>query len=202
MSDSASRLAPDDMPTGLPLLRSAALARNWWAILIRGIAAVIFGIIALLLPAQALIVLALLFGAYLLVDGVFAIVAAIAAATHQARWGLLLLEGALDILVGLLALGAPGVIVVGAIWVTAAWAIVTGGLMLAAAFRLHSGHGNWLLALGGLVSVVWGVLLWLWPLIGALVLTIWLGAYALIFGAALIAFALRLRARHLATRAD
>ncbi|MDA8252655.1 MAG: DUF308 domain-containing protein [Rhodospirillales bacterium] len=194
MSEPSPRIAPD-----LPLLRSAALARNWWAMLIRGIAAVAFGIIAFLLPVQAVTVLALLFGVYLLVDGVFVIVAAIAAATHHTRWGLLLLEGAIDIVVGLLALAAPGAVILGVVWVTAGWAIVTGGLMLAAAFRLHGGHGNWLLGLGGLVSIVWGVLLWLWPLFGAIVLTIWLGAYAVIFGAALIAFALRLRRRHLAT---
>lgn len=194
MSAPSPRIVPD-----LPLRRSAALARNWWAMLIRGIAAIVFGIIAFLLPVQAVAVLALLFGIYLLVDGVFAIVAAIAAVAHHARWGLLLLEGAIDVAVGLLALVAPGAVILGVVWVTAAWAIVTGGLMLAAAFRLHDGHGNWLLGLGGLVSIVWGVLLWLWPLFGAIVLTIWLGAYAVIFGVTLIAFALRLRRRHLET---
>ena len=193
MSDLPSRFLPD-LPDGMRLHRSAALARNWWAMLIRGIAAVVFGIVAFLLPATALFVLAMLFGAYLLVDGVFAIVAA---AAHHLRWGLLLAEGVLDILIGLLALAAPGVVVIGAVWVTAAWAIVTGALMLAAAFRLHGSHGNWLLGLGGLISVIWGILLWLWPLIGALVMTLWLGAYAVIFGIALIAFAFRLRARHL-----
>jgi uncharacterized membrane protein HdeD (DUF308 family) len=196
LSDLPFRLRPD-LPDGLRLHRSAALARNWWAMLIRGIAAVVFGIIAFLLPVTALAVLAMLFGAYLLVDGVFAIVAAVAAAAHHLRWGLLLAEGVINILVGLLALAAPGAVVIGVVWVMAAWAIITGALMLAAAFRLHGSHGNWLLGLGGLISVVWGVLLWLWPLMGALVITLWLGAYAVIFGIALIAFAFRLRARHM-----
>jgi uncharacterized membrane protein HdeD (DUF308 family) len=196
MSDFPSHFAPG-AAGGPMMLRSAALARNWWAILIRGIAAVIFGVVAFLLPAQSVAVLALVFGVYLLVDGVFAIIAAIAAATHHTRWGLLMLEGAVDILVGLLALAAPGAVIIGVVWITAVWAIVTGVLMLAAAFRLHSGHGNWLLGLGGLISVIWGVLLWLWPLVGAIVLTIWLGAYAVIFGIAMIALALRLRGRHL-----
>lgn len=196
MSDLSSRFAPDDRPGDPRLLRGAVLVRNWWAILIRGIAAVVFGVIAFLLPAQAVAVLALVFGAYLLVDGVFAITAAIAAAARHTRWGLLLAEGVIDLLVGLLALGAPGLVIVGVLWVIAAWAVITGVLMLAAAFRLPGGHGHWLLGLGGLVSVVWGVLLWLWPFVGAIVLTLWLGAYAVIFGIALIAFALRLRARH------
>jgi uncharacterized membrane protein HdeD (DUF308 family) len=195
MSDQPYRFAPDAADSPL-MLRSAALARNWWAILIRGIAAVIFGVIAFLLPAQALSVLVLLFGAYLLVDGVFAIVAAITAAARHARWGLLLLEGVVDIIVGLIALVVPAAAVIGVVWLTAAWAVVTGGLMLAAAFGLHRAHGNWLLGLGGIISIVWGVLLWLWPLVGAIVLTLWLGAYALIFGIAMIAFALRLRARY------
>ena len=191
-----------DPTAGLPMLRGAALARQWWAVLIRGIAAVVFGIIAFLIPAQAMAVLALVFGAYLLVDGVFAIIAAIAAATQHARWGMLLLEGVADLLLGLLALAAPGLLVLGAVWVIAAWAIVTGALMLATAFRLHRAHGNWLLGLGGLVSIIWGVLLWLWPLVGALVLTIWLGAYAVIFGATLIALSFRLRSRHLSAAPD
>lgn len=198
MSDLPSRFVPD--LSGDPrLLRGAVLARNWWAILIRGIAAVVFGVIAFLLPVQAVVVLALLFGAYLLVDGVFAIIAAIAAAARHTRWGLLLAEGVIDILVGLLALAAPGAVIVGVLWVMAAWAVVTGALMLVAAFRVPAGHGNWLLGLGGVVSVVWGVLLWLWPFVGAIVLTLWLGAYAVIFGVALIAFALKLRARHVGT---
>jgi uncharacterized membrane protein HdeD (DUF308 family) len=69
--------------------------------------------------------------------------------------------------------------------------------MLAAAFRLRADHGNWLMGLGGVVSIIWGVLLYIWPIEGALVLTIWVGAYALIFGIAMIALSLRLRARHM-----
>ena len=201
MSDRPSPFIPDKAG-GLPMLRGAALARQWWAVLIRGIAAVIFGIIAFLIPVQAMVVLSLVFGAYLLVDGVFAITAAVTAATQHARWGLLLLEGVADILLALLALAAPGLVVLGAVWLIAVWAIVTGALMLATAFRLHRAHGNWLLGLGGLISIIWGGLLWVWPLVGALVLTIWLGAYAVLFGAALIALSFRLRSRHLSVQRD
>lgn len=187
----------NDAPFDAPLHRSAALARNWWAILLRGIAAVLFGVVALLLPAQALAVLALLFGVYLLVDGAFALTAALRAVTHHDRWAWLLLEGAVDLVVGLLALVAPGAVILGTVWVISAWAIITGALMLAAAFRLHGSHGNWLLGLGGVISVVWGGMLWVAPGIGAFILTIWLGAYAVLFGIAMIALALRLRHRHI-----
>ncbi len=176
--------------------RNAALARNWWAVLVRGILAVLFGIAAFLVPGVTLGSLVLIFGIYAIVDGVFAIVSAVRAAAHHERWGLLLFEGIVDIGAGLVALFMPIISVLVAIWIMAFWSIVTGALMLASAFRLRADHGNWLLGLGGVISIIWGVLLYLWPIAGALVLTIWVGAYALIFGIAMIALALRLRSRH------
>lgn len=196
MSDLSIGFPSRDQPERMQERRTA-LARNWWAIMVRGVAAVIFGIIALLLPTQAVIVLALVFGFYLLVDGVFDLVAAIRAAARQERWGPLVAEGVLDIVVGVLALAWPATLIVASVWVIGAWALVTGILLLLAAFRLSSGHGNWLMGLGGVLSIVWGVLLALWPLAGAVVLTIWLGVYALLFGIALIALAFKLRSRHL-----
>ena len=91
----------------------------------------------------------------------------------------------------------PGLAIIVWITVMAIWAIVSGVLMLSASFRLHGTHGNWLLGLGGVVSIVWGVLLWVFPIQGAVVLTIWLGAYALIFGISMIALGIRLRSRHI-----
>jgi uncharacterized membrane protein HdeD (DUF308 family) len=76
-----------------------------------------------------------------------------------------------------------------------AWAIVTGALMFGASFRLNIAHGRWLMALAGAVSMIWGVLLIIWPLIGAVVLTWWIAAYALFFGVALLVLAFRLRSR-------
>lgn len=185
-------------PSGLRVARSTALARNWWALVLRGIAALIFGAICFLYPVVGLSSIVFVFGIYLLVDGVFDIVGSLRAMAHHERWGLLLLEGIADIVIGLVALAVPVVAV--AVWtiILGAWAIVTGALMVAAAFRLHTGHGNWLLGLGGAVSIIWGVLLLVWPLVGAVVLTIWLGAYAIVFGIMMIAFGLRLRARHVA----
>lgn len=186
-----------DLPSGdVWIRRRAGLARNWWALILRGVIAILFGLIAFLAPALTLDSLVLVFGAYALVDGIFAVIAAVRAMTSHERWGLLLLEGIVGIAAGLAAWALPVLAIV--VWITlmAIWAIVTGALMLASAFRLGAGHGNWLMGLGGVISIVWGVLLWMWPIAGAVVLTLWLGAYALIFGIAMIALGLRLRSRH------
>lgn len=178
--------------------RSRALARNWGAVVLRGVVAIIFGVVAFIVPAVTLGTLVLLWGVYAIVDGVFAIVAALRAAAHHERWMVLALEGLLGIAAGLVAFFAPLLTVVVAVTFMSAWAVVTGALLVVAAFRLHGGHGGWLLGLGGVVSVIWGVLLFLMPITAAIVLTYWLGAYALVFGIAMVAFGVRLRSRHAA----
>jgi uncharacterized membrane protein HdeD (DUF308 family) len=130
---------------------SAVLARNWWAIALRGVCGIIFGIIALLLPGVTLGVLVLWFAAYMLVDGIFAIVAGIRAATRHERWGALIFEGIIDLIAAAIALFAPLATILAFVWLSGAWAIVTGGLMLAAVFRLRRTHGKWLLGLGGII---------------------------------------------------
>ena len=174
---------------------SARLAQNWWAIVLRGIVAILFGIIALLMPGVTILALTLLFAIYMLADGILAIVAAIWAARHHERWGWLVLEGVADLIAGAIALVWPIVTVLVFIYLMAFWAIVSGGLLIAAAFRLHPLHGRWLMIIGGVVSAIWGILLLIWPLTGAVVLTWWMAGYALFFGGALIALGLRLRAR-------
>lgn len=173
----------------------ALLAQNWWAMALRGAFAILFGVVAFVAPGPTLVSLALLFGAYLLVDGVFGIIAAAKAASRHERWGLLLLEALANIVMGVIAVAFPLSAVVAFVLVTAAWALLTGGLMVAAAFRLDKSHGRWWLVLSGSVSVIFGVLLLLSPLVGALVLTWWLGAYALVFGAMLLGLAFKLKGR-------
>jgi uncharacterized membrane protein HdeD (DUF308 family) len=175
---------------------SAVLARNWWAIAIRGLAGITVGVIAFLIPATTMLALVLLFAAYMLVDGVFAIIAALRAARQHDRWGSLVLEGIVGIAAGAIAILWPGITVVAFVLLVAAWAMVSGGLMLTAAMRLNSDHGRWWLVIGGAVSVVYGVLLIVAPILGALVLTWWFGVYALVFGIALLVLAFRLKARH------
>lgn len=173
----------------------ALLAQNWWAMALRGVVAILFGLVGLLAPGPTLLSLALLFGAYLLVDGVFGIIATVRAASRNERWGLLLAEGVVNIVMGVVAVAFPISAVVAFVLVTAAWALLTGGLMVAAAFRLDKPHGRWWLVLSGVVSVIFGVLLLLSPLVGAVVLTWWLCAYALVFGAMLLGLAFKLKGR-------
>ncbi len=174
---------------------NALLARNWWAIALRGVFAIIFGLIAVLLPGVTLTALVLLFAAYMLVDGVFALIAGLRAAQRRERWGWLAFEGIADLVAGAIAIAWPLITILAFVWIMAAWAIVSGGLLLGAAVRLQPTHGKWLMGFGGAVSVVWGILLILQPFIGALVLTWWMGAYALFFGGALLVLAFRLRRR-------
>lgn len=175
---------------------SALLARNWWAIALRGAIAILFGIIAFATPLAAIGSLVLLYAIYMLVDGVFAIVAGVRAAAHHERWGLLVLEGIFDLAASAVAFLLPGITVLVFVYLLAIWAVVSGAAMTVAGFRLHLSHGRWLLVISGLVSLIWGVLLICTPFLGALVLTWWLGAYALVFGAFLLALAFRLRSRH------
>jgi uncharacterized membrane protein HdeD (DUF308 family) len=173
----------------------ALLAQNWWAVALRGVFAILFGLVALFLTGPTILSLVLFFSAYMLVDGVFGIIAAVRAARQGERWGLLILEGILNIAVGVIALLMPGLTVIAFVLLLAAWSLVSGGLMVGAAFRLSTDYGRWWLAIAGVVSIVFGVLLAIAPVIGAVVLTWWLGAYALAFGVALLVLAFRLRAR-------
>ncbi len=173
----------------------AMLARNWWATGIRGVVGILFGLVALFLPGATMLSLVLLFAAYIFVDGVFGIVSAVRAARAHERWGLLVLEGLVDIAVAAIAVLWPGITVVAFVFLVAFWAILTGVLELAAAFRLELIDGRGWLIFGGVVSVLYGALLIVTPMIGAVVLTWWLGAYALVFGVTLVVLAFKLHAR-------
>jgi uncharacterized membrane protein HdeD (DUF308 family) len=172
---------------------NAVLAHNWWAIALRGVLAIIFGVIAFVVPGATILSLVLIFSAYMLVDGVFAIIAAVRAARQRERWGLLVLEGTVNIITGVIAFLWPGLTAIAFVLLIGVWAIVSGGFMLGAAFRLKQDHGRGWLAFGGIVSIIYGALLIIAPLIGALVLTWWLGAYALVFGVTLLVLAFKLR---------
>src|SRR4029078_7796964 len=161
---------------------SEVLADGWWAVGLRGILGIIFGLICLLNPGVAVQVFVILFAAYMFVDGVFAIVSGIKAARHGERWGLLILEGVVDIAAGVVAVLWPAITLVALIWIIAVWATASGILMLMAAFSLNLDHGRWWLALGGIASIVFGILLIIEPLIGAVVLAMWIGAVWLVVG--------------------
>jgi uncharacterized membrane protein HdeD (DUF308 family) len=164
--------------------------RAWWLMLVRGVLAIIFGLIALLYPGIALLALIYVFGAYALLDGVLAVVVAIQERRSLPRWGWLLVEGLAGIILGILAFAWPGATALVLLYIVAAWAIVTGALEIGAAFTLR----NWLVGLSGLLSVVFGLLLLsVHPNQGLAALMWLLGIYALAFGVVLIVHAFQLR---------
>lgn len=166
-------------------------------LVVRGIAGVVFGAIALLLPGIALGSLVLLFAVYLLADGVFAIAAAVRAARANDPWGWLASEGIVTIIAGTASVLMPGLTVVALMALLAIWACLSGVLLLIAAFSGRARGGRWWMAFAGLVSVAWGGLLFAWPGAGAIAVVIWLGTYALVFGIVLIVTGVRMRApRH------
>lgn len=170
------------------------LTRNWWVFALRGLFAVIFGVLALIWPQATLMALVLLFGAYALVDGVFAVVFGIAAYRRDEHWWVGLLEGVAGIIIGVLTLFWPGVTAVVLLYFIAAWALVTGIMEIVAAIQLRRVITNeWMMILSGILSVIFGVLLVVFPSAGALSLVWLIGAYAIIFGILLIGLAFRLR---------
>jgi len=172
------------------------LVRNWWVVLLRGVLGLIIGFIAFFFPGPTLLSLVTLFALYLIIDGIFAIVSAVRAARHQQDWGFLTFEGIVGILAGIIALALPGLTVLVFVGLLAAWAFITGTLELRAAYNLEKDHGRWWMVLAGVASIVFGIVLIAAPVIGALVVSWWVGAYATFFGASLVAHAFQLRARN------
>jgi len=159
------------------------------------VAAILLGILAFAWPGITLFVLVLFFGAYMLVDGIFAIVAAVRAAGEEDRWWLLLIEGILGVLAGLVAFFWPGLTALALLYFIAAWAIVTGIMEIVAAVRLRQEiEGEWALGLSGLLSMIFGVLLVVLPAPAGLLSLVWLiGAYAVATGVLLLILAFRVR---------
>lgn len=169
-------------------------------LVVRGIFGIIFGVIALFVPGIALASLVMIFAAYLLLDGIFALVSSARAARVHAAWGWLALEGVVTILAGGFALMMPGATVLALMLLLAIWACLSGVLLVIAAITSHAAHGRGWMALAGVVSVVWGALLFGWPGAGAIALVLWLGAYALVFGIAMLVTGVRMRSAHRSTR--
>jgi uncharacterized membrane protein HdeD (DUF308 family) len=169
-------------------------ARNWWLLLARGIVAILFGVMVWLLPGISLAFLVLLFGAFVLVDGILGAWMAIAGRKEYEDWWDLLLWGLVGIGMGILTFVAPGVTALALVFFIAGWAIATGVLEIVVAIRLRREiEGEWLLILGGLVSVLLGILLMLRPGVGALALVWLIGMYAIIFGLVLVILAFKTR---------
>ncbi|HZX41640.1 MAG TPA: HdeD family acid-resistance protein [Myxococcaceae bacterium] len=169
------------------------LARNWGWIALRGVLAVLFGILAIAWPASAFAAIVILFGAYAFVDGVFALVALFRGAGRNRFW-VLVLEAIVGIGIGILTVARPAATALALLYYVGIWAILTGIFELVAAIRLRKEiTGEFWLGLAGVLSIVFGVLLFVTPGAAALALALWIGAYAIVFGITLLLLAFRLR---------
>jgi uncharacterized membrane protein HdeD (DUF308 family) len=162
---------------------------------LRGIVAILFGIAAFAMPFVTMLSLVVVFAAFSFVDGVFGIIMSVRGARKGERWIWLLLSGILGIVASAVAVLWPGITVLAFVILVAAWALVSGTFMLISAFRLKVDHGRVWLVIGGIASIIFGVLLVISPFIGALVLTFWTGAHALVLGATLLVLAYKLRSQ-------
>jgi uncharacterized membrane protein HdeD (DUF308 family) len=170
------------------------LSLNWSALAIRGVIAIAFGIIAFLLPGLTLGALILLFAAYAIVDGVSHVITGIRQRSGDRPDGLMILGGIVGIAVGVIAVILPGVTALFLLALIGAWAIVTGAAEIVAAYRLRKAiSGEWLLALQGILSIAFGVYVWLFPGAGALAVVWLIAAFAIASGVILLMLAFRMR---------
>src|SRR5262245_4655849 len=173
---------------------ASMLSRNWWVLLLRGIAAIAFGFLTWWMPGISLKVLLLVFGAYALADGILGVWMAVASYSKIEHWWVMLLGGLVSIGAGILTFLAPGVTALVLLFYIAAWAIVTGVLEIVAAIRLRKEiEGEWMLILAGLCSLLFGFVLIARPALGALAVVWMIGIYAIAFGAMLILIRFRVK---------
>ena len=174
---------------------TSSLSRNWWILALRGLAAVVFGILAFIWPAVTVTILVLFFGAYALWDGIFALIGAFRTEGDR-RWPLVL-EGLVGIAAGLFAFFWPGPAALALLYLIGAWAVITGVFEIIAAIRLRREiEGELLLLISGVLSLLFGVALFIWPAAGALAVIWMIASYAILFGILLIVLGFRLRARN------
>lgn len=170
------------------------LGRNWWVLLLRGIAAIIFSLLAWFQPAITLAALIMLFGIYTLADGILTTWMAIAGRKSNDHWWLLLLSGLLSIAVGILTFMMPDLTALVLLVYIAVWAIVTGIMQIVVAIRIRKEvTGEWLLALGGIISVVFGFFLIAQPAAGALSLLWVIAGYVFVIGILMVIFSFKIR---------
>lgn len=170
------------------------MARNWWMLIVRGIAAVLFGIVVFVSPNIALTALVLLWGAYTLVDGIAAFMVGVQGRQGNNHWWITVLEGLVGVITGILTFLWPNITALLLLYIIAGWAIITGILKIMSAIQLRREiRGEFWLGLGGAVSLLFGVLLVVSPEAGILSLLWLLAIYSIMFGVALVLLGLRMR---------
>ena len=168
--------------------------RNWWLLALRGVFAIIFGLIALFAPRIALLAFIYVFAAYALINGIIAVYTAIQERGSLSRWGWVLFEGILSIIAGIIAFAYPGLTALVFLYIVASWAIVTGILEIAAAFAIRGfAAREWMLALAGALSIIFGIILFIRPGAGLLSILWLVGIYGIVIGILFIVRAFQLR---------
>jgi uncharacterized membrane protein HdeD (DUF308 family) len=170
------------------------LAQNWWAVVLRGVCTVLFGLSAVAWPGITLAVLVMLYGAYALVEGALAVASAVMGRREGAfPWGVLL-AGLAGVAIGVITFMSPGITALALLYLIAAWAVIRGVFEIIAAVQLRKEIDNeWLLGLSGLLSVGLGLLLFSAPGAGAIAVLWWIGAFAIVFGVLEIVLGFRLK---------
>ena len=182
------------MAVRLDMAGTVALARWWWTFIIRGLLAIAFGVLAFFAPGLGIAVLVGLFAAWALIDGVANLITGFGSRNRDKSWWLEILEGVVSIIAGIIALAFPVLAAEILVIIIAAWAIVTGIFEIIAAFRLREQiKGEFWLGLAGLASILFGVILFVFPGVGALSLVWLIGSFALVFGVFLVILGWRLR---------
>lgn len=182
--------------------REALLASNWWAAAIRGVVAVLIGAIALLAPAATLLALVMIFAAYSIVDGIFAIVLAIRGARRHERWGWLAFSGIISIGAAVVAILYPAITALMFAILLGVWALFSGSASLIAGIQLGKAHGRWWLILAGVISIAFAVWILINPLLGMIALSYVFGFQALFVGFTMLALAYHLRQRSVDVRTE
>jgi uncharacterized membrane protein HdeD (DUF308 family) len=178
--------------SGRPMLH--ALAKGWWLLLLRGIASIIFGVLAFAWPGLTLVTLVLFYGAFVLIDGVIALIAAFSGGPKPLPTWWLVVVGLLSIAAGVVTFMMPGITAILLVLFMGAWALVHGIFEIIGAIQLRKEIDNeWMLILSGVVSVLFGLIVLIAPGAGALALIWVIAAYSIVFGITFIALALRLR---------
>jgi uncharacterized membrane protein HdeD (DUF308 family) len=168
--------------------------RNWWMVALRGVLALLFGLVALFFPRIALLAFIYVFAAYAIIDGLVAITVAIRERGSLSRWGWVLAEGILSVAAGVVAAVYPGLTALVLLYVVAAWAILTGIAELVTAFSIREqASREWALGAAGVLSIVFGILLFISPRAGILALLWVVGLYAILFGILFLVRAFQLR---------
>ena len=173
---------------------ATVLAKSWWLMLLRGLIAIVFAAVIWIYPELSLEVLILCFGAYCLVDGVFACGSAFSLRNDQEHWWALLIEGLLGIVIGLLALLMPGVTALALLFYIAIWAVAVGVLRIIMAIRLRKEiQGEWIMIISGIISVLFGLVLITQPTAGIFAILWVVAAFSLVGGLMLVALSFRAR---------